>query len=53
MLNADTSLVDSNFELDEFTNEMFGENLWAKLRAIQQLSLKDLRSCITCFKENF
>ena len=53
MLNeVDTSLVDSNFELDEFTNEMFGK-LWAKAKSDSATFVKRLRSCITCFKEIF
>ena len=48
---VDTSRVDSNFELDEFTNEIFGENFGQKLRAIQQLSLKDLDLALPILKK--
>ncbi|MEH7540041.1 hypothetical protein CN939_19920 [Bacillus thuringiensis] len=52
MLNeGDASLVDSNFELDEFTNEIFGENFGQKLRAIQRLSLKDLDLALPVLKK--
>ncbi|MED2806176.1 hypothetical protein P4497_23430 [Bacillus thuringiensis] len=52
MLNeGDASLVDSNFELEEFTNEIFGENFGQKLRAIQRLSLKDLDLALPVLKK--
>lgn len=54
MLNeGDASLVDSNFELDEFTNEIFGENFWTEAKSDSATFVKRLRSCITCFKEIF
>ena len=52
MLNEeDTSLIDSNFELDEFTKDIFGENFGQKLRAIQQISLKDLDLALPVLKK--
>ncbi|MCW9131656.1 hypothetical protein COJ48_07430 [Bacillus cereus] len=52
MLNEeDIPLVDSNFELGEFTDELFGENFGQKLRVIQKLSLKDLDLALPALKK--
>ena len=52
MLNEeDIPLVDSNFELEEFTEGLFGENFGQKLRVIQKLSLKDLDLALPTLKK--
>ena len=43
--------VDSNFDLDEFTNELFVENFGHKLRVINSLSLKNLDKALPALQK--
>ncbi|KFM99345.1 hypothetical protein D0U04_19010 [Bacillus clarus] len=43
--------IDSNFDLDEFTKELFGESFGQKLRAIQDLLLKDLDKALPALRK--